>query len=212
MTARRGSNVPLDPPIFHITHVENLDGIVEAGFLFSDAACRAGSARPRNIGYSHIKERRLRRKVPCAAKGRLGDYVPFNFCPRSVMLYVVANGHDDYRGGQDDIVHLRSKVSTAVALGQPWAFTDRHAEVEHALFFDDLQHLHEIDWSVMPKRFWNNPPEMKEKRQAEFLVHERFAWQAIDEIACIGQEIAERVLRLVGEDGPAVRVRPQWYY
>lgn len=91
----------MDRLIFHITHVKNLAGIIEAGFLFSDSACRAGSAKPVNIGYSHIKDRRLKRKVPCAAKGTLGDYVPFNFCPRSVMLYVVSRGHDDYQGGQE---------------------------------------------------------------------------------------------------------------
>lgn len=64
----------------------------------------------------------------------------------------------------------------------------------------------------MPKRYWSDPPEMKEKRQAESLVHKRFAWEAIHEIGCIDDEIAGRVRKLVKDDGPTVKVRPQWYY
>lgn len=212
MAKSRDSAVPEDPSIFHITHVSNLRSIIKAGYLYSDAACRAGSATPKNIGYSHIKDRRLKRNVPCAAKGNLGEYVPFNFCPRSVMLYVISRGHDDYDGGQEKIVHLRSKVSAAVELDREWAFTDRHADVEHALYFDDLDDLDEVDWSVMSAKYWNDPPEKKEKRQAEFLVYERFPWDAIVEVGCHNEEIAKRVLGLVGDNGPAVKVRPKWYY
>lgn len=82
-----------------------------------------------NIGHMHIKQRRLSRRVPAAAGGMLGDYVPFNFCPRSVMLFRVNKGHQDYPGGQEEVIHLVSTVQTAIATGQPWAFTDRHAEL-----------------------------------------------------------------------------------
>jgi hypothetical protein len=201
-----------DPSIFHITHVDNLPGILAAGCLYSDSGCRGGAARPTNIGYSHIKQRRLARRVTCAARGCLGDYVPFNFCSRSVMLYVISKGHTDYTGGQDSIVHLRSSVQTAVGLGQPWAFTDRHADVAHALYYDDLARLGEVDWSVMSLKFWNDPPETKEKRQAEFLVHQRFPWQGVLEIGCINQGIAKRVSSLLRGAGPSVSVRGDWYY
>jgi hypothetical protein len=79
--------------------------------------------------------------VTTQAGGTLGDYLPFNFCPRSVMLFAVSKGHQDYKGGQETIVHLVSTVGRAVALGRAWAFTDRHAELGHALHFDDLSKL-----------------------------------------------------------------------
>lgn len=203
---------PADPSIFHITHIDNLPGILASGWLFSDSACRAGAATPTNIGYSHIKQRRLTRPVPCSAHGFLGDYVPFNFCSRSVMLYKVSKGHANYAGGQTNVVHLRSTAKTAISLGRPWAFTDRHAEVAHALYFDDLSRLGEVDWSVMPLTYWASPPEVSEKRQAEFLVHHIFPWRGVLEIGCMNQGIANQVAAVLGGTGPPVNVRPDWYY
>jgi len=84
------SRVPADPAIYHITHVDNLANILATGRLLSDAQVRKANAARTGIGYQHIKARRLRRPVDVAARGHLGDYVPFNFCRRSVMLYVVA--------------------------------------------------------------------------------------------------------------------------
>jgi hypothetical protein len=53
-----------------------------------------------NIGYSHLKQARLARNVDKADGGTLGDYVPFYFCNRSVMLYIISKGHQDYSGGK----------------------------------------------------------------------------------------------------------------
>src|SRR5882672_2037233 len=127
--------VPANPPIFHITHVDNLASIVAHGCLWSDAQRIARKLVTTNIGYSHIKQRRLNRLVTAGSGGKLGDYVPFNFCARSVMLFVVSRGHADYAGGQDEIVHLVSSVNTATALGNVWAFTDRHADLAYASYF-----------------------------------------------------------------------------
>jgi hypothetical protein len=89
---------PSDPPLFHITHVDNLSGILREGGLWCDAERIARHLASTNIGHLHIKNRRLSRPVTTRAGGRLGDYVPFNFCPRSVMLYAVHRGHQDYGG------------------------------------------------------------------------------------------------------------------
>lgn len=84
--------------------------------------------------------------------------------PGSVMLFAVGKGHDDYGGGQTDIVHLVSTVDQAATLGRRWAFTDRHAELRHALFYNQLSDLGEVPWPVMAKGYWK---EEKEERQLE---------------------------------------------
>ena len=71
--------VPSDPPIYHITHVDNLPGIMQAGCVWSDARRVRSNLQVTNIGYSHIKQRRLTRPVPVAAKGMLNDYVRSTF-------------------------------------------------------------------------------------------------------------------------------------
>jgi hypothetical protein len=194
--------------------VDNLANIVRDERLWYDAQRIAQHMASMNIGYSHIKERRIRHPVTAAAGGTLGNYVPFNFCPRSVMLYVVSQGHEDYREGQQPIVHLLSSIETIRATGRSWFFTDRHADLGYANQFDILDKLDEVDWSVMPLQQWGGDQEVKEKRQAEFLVHEWCPWSAIEVIGVMNQEIAARVGSAI--DGsvykPRVEIHREWYY
>lgn len=200
--------------VYHITHADNIANIAREGRLWSDAQRIARNLATTTIGYSHIKARRLRRPVTVAANGVLGDYVPFNFCPRSVMLYVVSQGHENYREGQQPIVHLVSSIPTILATGRPWLFTDRHADLGYADEFDTLNKLDEVDWSVMPLRQWGGDQEVKEKRQAEFLIHEWCPWSAIEVIGVIDAGIAARVAAAIAgaDHSPRVEVHSDWYY
>jgi hypothetical protein len=202
---------PDDPALFHITHVDNLPGILQEGGLRCDSQRITRNLGNTNIGHLHIKQRRLRRPVTTRAGGMLGDYVPFNFCPRSVMLFAVHCGHQDYSGGQGRVVHLVSSVSRVLALGRPWAFTDRHAELAHALHFDDIRMLGEVPWHVMGQRYWSA---VREERQAEFLVHDFFPWTAVAEVAVLSSDMADRVSQLLrgAAHRPAVTIKPEWYY
>ncbi|HVV85463.1 MAG TPA: DUF4433 domain-containing protein [Kofleriaceae bacterium] len=201
---------PADPLIFHITHVDNLAGIVREGGLWCDRQRIARGLGSTNIGHRHIKERRLARVVTTRSGGALGDYVPFNFCARSVMLYAIHRGHPDYGGGQEPIVHLVSTVSRATTLGRAWAFTDRHAELGHALHFDDLEALDEVPWAVMGRTYWSD---VKEERQAEFLVRDFFPWEAVSAIHVMCEPILDRVARAiaVAAHQPPVVVSRGWY-
>jgi hypothetical protein len=203
--------IPSNPQIFHITHVGNVASIIAHGCLWSESQRIARGLATTNIGYSHIKQRRLNRPVKTAFGRRLGDYVPFNFCPRSVMLYVVAQGHSDYTGGQDDIVHLVSCVNTAVALRKPWAFTELHADLAYASFYSSLDKLSEVDWKVMPLKYWSND-DTKQKRQAEFLVYESFPWSAVELIGVKNAATAAKLHAVISGGRPTIAVRPDWYY
>jgi hypothetical protein len=78
--------VPSKPHIYHIVHVDNLASIVANGCLWPDSVMhqRRGSTV---IGNREIKNDRLWLPVPCHPGTTVGEYVPFYFCPRSVMLY-----------------------------------------------------------------------------------------------------------------------------
>lgn len=200
--------------IYHITHADNFEGIIREGRLWCDAQRMARNLGNTNIGYSHIKARRMRHPVTVSAGGALGDYVPFNFCPRSVMLYVVSQGHENYQEGQHPIVHLVSSIDAIQATGRPWFFTDRHADLGYANQYDALEKLGEVDWAVMPVRQWGGDTELKEKRQAEFLVHDWCPWSAVEMIGVMDQEIAARVQAMLAGAAhrPRVEVHRDWYY
>jgi hypothetical protein len=204
--------VPKNPAIFHITALANLASIVEHGCLWSDAQRIARGLVSTSIGHQHIKQRRLKRQVLTAFGGNLGDYVPFNFCSRSVMLYVVGKGHQDYSGGEEEILHLVSSVNRAIGLGRPWAFTNQHADLAYASFYSSRDDLREVDWDVMPRTYWS-ADDVKARRQAEFLVHDHFSWSGVEQIGVKTSAVAARVRALLtGGHAPRIVVQPSWYY
>ncbi|GAA3908194.1 DUF4433 domain-containing protein [Actinoplanes auranticolor] len=90
--------------IYHFTHIDNLEAIRTAGILRCDAVAREGMTRT-EVGAADIKESRRRRTIPIEPGGRVGEYVPFYFAPRSPMMYRIACDRRDsipnrYAGGR----------------------------------------------------------------------------------------------------------------
>jgi len=212
---------PEHPKIYHITHVDNLHDIVTTGALISDAKMirRRGPRQP--IGLSSIKRRRIEElKVPCHPGTKVGDYVPFYFCPRSVMLYVIHRANHPeltYRGGQDPIVHLEADLHQVVAWAQEksirWAFSLSNAGAYHTEFRSDLADLHELDWDAIAARDFGDP-DVKECKQAEFLVYGCFPFALVERIGVFNAPMRDRVTQTLAGGGytPCIEVRADWYY
>ncbi|NQV33169.1 MAG: DUF4433 domain-containing protein, partial [Phycisphaeraceae bacterium] len=109
---------PNRPKIYHIVNVDKLPSIVAAGRLWCDAQIVRGSATGTVIGMNHIKQRRLNElTLESHSDLHVGDCVPFYFCSRSVMLYLIyQRNHPDlaYHGGQGPIVHLEADLPQTV--------------------------------------------------------------------------------------------------
>ena len=81
----------------------------------------------------------------------------------------------------------------------------------------DLAALDEIDWRLMWARYWadtDEDPDRKRRRQAEFLVHERFPVGLIVGIGVMNLQIkeeAETLIKRLGLKIP-VAVKADWYY
>jgi hypothetical protein len=85
---------PAQPKIYHITHVDNLASIVAAGCIESDGRRVGQGGGQTFIGMTEIKRRRLfDNEVQCHRGTKVGYYVPFYFCPRSIMLYILHMGN-----------------------------------------------------------------------------------------------------------------------
>jgi len=146
-------SVPPTPSIYHITHVDNIPQIVQDGALFSDAVMVARGGPAATIGMSAIKLRRLTElRVKCHPQDHVGEYVPFFFCPRSIMLYLIHRANHPeltYRGGQVPIVHLEADLHASVAWADAhrrrWAFTLSNAGAAYTEFREDLAQLDEVD-------------------------------------------------------------------
>src|SRR5213594_3136416 len=101
------------PKIYHIVHVDRLPSIIADDFLWCDAVMMERPNVGTTIGMSSIKERRLSLDLGCHPGLPVGRCVPFYFCPRSVMLFLIHRAnHPDlmYRDGQEPIIHLEADL------------------------------------------------------------------------------------------------------
>ena len=169
------------------------------------------------------------RSIPIAPGGTLHNYVPFYFAPRPPMLFTINQGNVpgcDYR--QDDIVHLVSTAQEIRRQGKRFVFSDIHAALDYARFFDDLNDLLEIEWQIFfeePRRdgyciYWQNRHtpahhmRRKETRQAEFLVHGEVPLAAITAVGVRTPACEAGIRTMLAGIGwnTSIRVVPGWYY
>jgi hypothetical protein len=211
---------PAQPKIYHILHVDRLASVIADGALFSDAQMTQRAGAGTTIGMNDIKARRLTLPVTCRPGTRVGDYVPFYFCPRSVMLYLIWRANHPnltYRGGQEPIITLEADLNEAVAhaeaAGQPWAFSLANAGAYYTAFRADLAQLHEVNWTAVAATNFQ-PADIKEGKQAEFLMHGQFPWSLVRRIGVRNGQVQAEVAKHLetAAHKPGVQVRPDWYY
>ncbi len=206
------------PKIYHIVHVNRLASIVADGYLWSDSDVRKHHLPGTTIGMSDVKNRRLRLRLTSHPELSVGDCVPFYFCPRSVMLYVIHRANHpslSYRGGQQPIIHLEADLIQVVAWADTearrWAFSTSNAGSSYFLDYSDLARLDELDWQSVRARDWQDH---KEGKQAEFLVERSFPWSLVSRIGVMSRPIYNQVSRSIqgANHRPEVAMRPDWYY
>jgi len=177
------------------------------------------------IGMNEIKTRRLEELTLTSHPGLfVGQSVPFYFCPRSVMLYLIHRANHlglTYRGGQGSIVHLEAGLHGTVAWanreGRRWAFTLSNAGAYYFEDRADLAQLHEVNWDAVAARRWSGvgiDPAVKEGKQAEFLLEQSFPWHLVERIGVYSQATYRRSVNALPAGGhrPGVEVKPDWYY
>ena len=210
--------VPQNPRIYHIVHVDRLASIVRDGRLWCDAVATERNVSGTAIGMPDVKSSRLVRFLDSYDDLAVGNCVPFNFCPRSMMLYVIWKANHPqlaYRGGQRAIVHLEADLREAVewadSVHQRWAFTTANAASHYAEDYSDLRHLDEITWSAVAARDWSA---CRDEKQAEFLMEYNFPWSLIGRIGIHSRSMYSRVQDAIGASGskPTVEVKSDWYY
>lgn len=188
------ATVPSSPKIYHITHIDNLPNIASSTGLVSDANRIASGLICSLVGMSTIKQRRLDEiEVSCHSGTRVGQYVPFYFCPRSIMLYILHMGNHpevSYRGGQQPIVHLQADFNTVINWANSntvrWAFSNGNAGARLTTFYNHPSKLNEIDWAAVASTDFREA-KVKEGKQAEFLMFDVFPWTLIEKIGTINK-------------------------
>jgi ssDNA thymidine ADP-ribosyltransferase, DarT len=213
--------IPSSPKIYHITHIDNLPNIASSMGLVSDSNRIESGLTCSLVGMTTIKKRRLDEiEVSCHPGTTVGQYVPFYFCPRSIMLYILHMGnHPDvsYKDGQQPIVHLQADLNTVINWANSntvlWSFSNGNAGSRLTTFYNHSSKLSEINWAaVMSKDF--RDAKVKEGKQAEFLIFDVFPWTLIEKIGTINSMMATKVKRAMTnvEHQPDIAIEPSWYF
>jgi len=200
--------------ICHMTHIDNLPSIITAGGLMSHT-----SIRQKGIGYTDISLQSVQEKrnkpVPCAAGGTLHDYVPFYFHPKNPMQYTIMKGNvAQYQNGIKELLLLCTTAQAIDEADIQFAFTDRHAVLALADFHSDLSDLNLLNWDILGAQYWNNFPDGREVRQAEFLAYKKVPWNLVHHIGVYDKVILQRVMDIIkaSTHKPNVEVTPGWFF
>ena len=210
--------IPDNPKIYHIVHIDRLQSIVEDGYLYCDTEVSRRGSQGTEIGMKSVKQRRTELPLLSHDKLSVGDCVPFYFCPRSVMLYVIhMRNHPElgFYGGQSQIVHLQADLRRTVDWAEKcnirWAFTNVNAGASYCEDWCSLDQLSEINWDAVKATDWR---ECKEAKQAEFLIEKHFPWNLVTQIGVRSRTSVNLTRNALANavHRPHVEFRPNWYY
>lgn len=203
--------------IYRIIHKKNLPLCIQHGLCAPNFSPSQSKQTYHNIFDSNVQEARARKQIPINPERTLHDYVPFYFCPRSVMLYTInAKGYADQR----DIIHLVLYAEDIRDSGKEFLITDRNARSETALFYDNFDAIRrELDWGAIRENKWGdcyNPPfDTKARKQAEFLVYQEVPWRFAAGVAVMdtsAEDSVKSVLASFGQSNIPVKIKRDWYY
>jgi hypothetical protein len=202
--------------IFRIVHRHNMPWILDHGLHCKNSSVQAPNYR--TIGNPDIIQKREHRPVPVEPSGTLSDYVPFYFTPYSPMMYNIITGYGGItKCPNTQIVICVSSLHRLADLGRPFVFTDRHAYLANARYFNNLSDLGILDWAIWQARDFkrdSEDPGKVERYQAEALVHQALPVEALLGVVCYTINIKRNLDHMVAERGLNLDVReiPGWYF
>lgn len=211
---------PTGQKIYHILHYDRIPSLLKGGFLFSDKYVRENGLQGTNIGYQHLKDRRLITPLQSHPELTVGACVPFYYCPRSAMLYTIniQSKYNDFEGGQNPIVHLEFDLTKAMLWSQEnklrWAGTTLNAGARHFEDFSSIDQFNRINWDVVGAQYWSAHRDLK---AAEFLVEYCFPFSLVETLginnnprSTLGQHLASVLAKT--QYAPLIKIKPDWYY
>ena len=165
--------------LYHMTHKDNLDNILQNG-LKSHNYARSKGLLQNDIADNIVNDRRGRKK-PIYQRS-LHDYVPLYFNPKNPMLYV----RQDI---QNDIIIFA--IDRAIFFQKNTLFTDGNAAADTTQFYNNIQDLNKLNWQCIYNQWWNDFSDGKRLRCSEVLVYPDIPIQKILKIYCRNEQTKE---------------------
>lgn len=197
--------------LYRIIHIDNLEHLLTNGICTRSHS----KADPNyvNIGDGGLIVKRTVYAVGIDPPGgNLGEYIPFYFGRLSPMLLNIKTGKKDViKRPQSEIVYICCRLDDVVRKCSDWCFTDGHAKTTSLTeFYNDLNNLDEVDWSIVDERYWSNRDgdfDRMRRKQAEFLVRNFVPVDCIAKVVVYNQTARNRAQGIIDELGLTIPVR-----
>ena len=177
--------------IYHFTHLDNLENIVENGLLSTNLKNELG-IKHKNIANFDIQCRRANMSVTCGPGGFVHDYVPFYFCARVPMLLGVLNSKNV---DQQFIIYLAIPIS--VVTRDDVVFTSASANTAiPPSFFNDPSDLSNLTWKLIDSNKWGYSEDDLHAKMAEVLIHRRVEISDVEYVVVWNKSIRDGVQRI----------------
>lgn len=202
---------------YRITHVNNLKLLLQSGIVNKNHPM--ASCNYENIGNPDIIGIRDDFPVKIKDYGYIGEYVPFYFTPKSVMLYNIITGHNDSkvkRRDRTEILIIRCLISDLTKLPK-WFFSDGQANTKISEHFNDLNKLDKIDWRIIYSSDFSRTEEDPDKirrYQAEFLVYKEVPFNFVESLCVYDSNVASRLSEVLIDNGVDlnINIKPNYFF
>lgn len=133
------------------------------------------------------------------------------------MMYKIHTGHDVNRFPNADIAILVARLPNLLARDIDLLYTDRHALLRTARFYNSVDDLDKIDWGIIRSGNFkrnNSNPEGTERYQAEALIYEHLPINRVACVVCYDDSCKQMLEAPARQAGVSLNIltRPSWYF
>lgn len=178
---------------YHFTHVENLESILQHGFLSTNEKNKLG-IKHTDIANGNIQGRRANMPVTCGPGGTVHDYVPFYLCTMNPMLLSLVN-HKNI----DQMFMIFFAIPIDKIIDANVVFTDASANtVEHPNFYENGSDLNKLNWESISSIKWGVKNDLdRHQKMAEVLVYKSLTFDDVNTIIVWNDSIKDHVKSLL---------------
>jgi len=164
--------------LYHITHIDNLENIIEKGLL-SHTIAHSLKINKSDISNHLVQDKRI----------HVHNKVPLYFNILNPMTYTFSY--------KNDLVIF--KIDKKVMLLPGMIYTDGNAASSSSKYFSSLNDLDKLNWNCINGKFWNDYHDGKRIKCAEVLIPHKISSNYIQEIFVYDSTTLEQVSILVSK-------------
>lgn len=166
--------------LWHMTHKNNIRGILDRGILSHNEAWRSCSIT--DISDAEVQRRRT---VTEPVFGRpLHQYAPLYVNVRNPMLFRLQDQNNELCLLEVSLDILRDTATYNLLCA------DGNAAAAATRFYRGLEGFGQLPWQVLSPEFWNDQVDGKRRRCAEVLIHPGVPARYIARIHCYSRSLA----------------------